>query len=161
MGLLQKIILLLNKEDIRSYKLLANRTHANSNRKDLFLFDQIKKQKLFFDESSTISTLYNGNKNAYFRLKNRLIKDIEKSQLLQHGFKSPEIYNVLLFLLAKIFIQKKAFEIAVVYLKKAEKKAIQINDYPLLELIYKELLDLSNSINSIDVPLLIKKKTKK
>jgi len=158
MSLLQEIIALLNKEDIRSYKLLANRTNASEGRKDLFLFNEIKKQKTSFNERSIISSLYHNNKNAYFRLKNRLIKDIEKSQILQHGFKSSDIYNVLQLLLAKIFYEKQAFKLAAVYLQKAEKKALQQNDHSLLELIYKELLRLSHNLSAIDVVALIKKK---
>lgn len=158
MSLLQKMILQLNKEDIRSYKLLAKRTNVNEDRKDLFLFDKIKNSKQKSDEQKTINSLYGGNKNAYFRLKNRLLKDIEKSQILQHGFKNDSVYNYLQLSLAKVLKEKLAFNLALTYLKRTEKKATQANDYSLLELIYKELLDLSQEDSSINVIELIEKK---
>ena len=44
MDILQDLIKLLEKEEIKSYKLYTKRTHNFNDRKDIELFDSIKKQ---------------------------------------------------------------------------------------------------------------------
>ena len=46
MNLLQEVVLSLNKEESRFFKLFAGRTNTKDERKDLLLFDFIKKSDL-------------------------------------------------------------------------------------------------------------------
>src|ERR1700752_505554 len=135
MNVLPEIINLLNKEEIRGFKLFAKRTNASNGRKDILLFDHIKKGAAYEDEK-IFGKLYKGkDKNAFYRLKHRLLEDIGISLLLQH-FNSSEI-NVVLnnYLLAKLFISKNKWQIAMFYMAKAEKKARDIESFELLDLL--------------------------
>ena len=82
MNILQKIIATLNKEESRFYKLFAGRTNSKKERKDILLFDYIKQHKEDYNESFISKKLYKDNKNAFYQLKNRLFKDLNKSMLL-------------------------------------------------------------------------------
>ena len=83
MNTLQEIILSMSKEELRFFKLYASRTNSNKTRKDILLFDQIKKTDQF-SESNFQQKHYDQNKNAFYRLKNRLLEDINKSLTLQY-----------------------------------------------------------------------------
>src|ERR1700752_4992433 len=94
MNVLPEIINLLNKEEIRGFKLFAKRTNASNGRKDILLFDHIKKNVAYEDEK-IFKKLYHGKeKNAFYRLKNRLLEDIGISLSLMH-YHSSEINCVL------------------------------------------------------------------
>ena len=104
MNLLQEVISSLTKEESRFFKLYAERTNNNRERKDLMLFDQIRKSDITEDELVNILS-YRNSKNAYYRLKNRLLFDV-KSLVLQHLNNEEDVlilHNLLLF---RIFRQK-------------------------------------------------------
>ena len=70
------------------------------------LFDQIRKSDITEDELVNILS-YRNSKNAYYRLKNRLLFDISKSLVLQHLNNEEDVlilHNLLLF---RIFRQKQ------------------------------------------------------
>ena len=157
MNLLQEVILSLNKEESRFFKLYAGRTNIKDERKDLQLFDFIKKSDTI-DEDKIANKLYGKNKNAFYRLKNRLLTDLNKSLLLQHLNHEEDLSILQNLLLSRLFRQKQKNKVAEVYLKKAEKKAEQIEAYELLNLIYNELIKLSHDMISIDVEDYIEKK---
>ena len=138
MNLLQEVILSLNKEECRFFKLYAGRINVKDERKDLLLFDFIKKSDSI-DEDRVAAKLYGENKNAFYRLKNRLLTDLNKSLLLQHLSHEEDLSILQNLLLSRVFRQKQKNKVAEVYLKKAEKKAEQIEAYELLSLIYNEL----------------------
>ena len=157
MNLLQEVILSLNKEECRFFKLYAGRINVKDERKDLLLFDFIKKSDSI-DEDRVAAKLYGENKNAFYRLKNRLLTDLNKSLLLQHLSHEEDLSILQNLLLSRVFRQKQKNKVAEVYLKKAEKKAEQIEAYELLSLIYNELIKLSHDMISIDVEDYIEKK---
>ena len=157
MSLLQEVIQSLNKEESRFFKLYAGRTNSKDERKDLILFDFIKKSNPA-DEDRIAAQLYGQNKNAFYRLKNRLLTDLNKSLLLQHINNEEDLSILQSLLLSRLFKQKQENKIAEIYLKKAEKKAEQIEAYELLNLIYNELIKFSHDMISIDVEDYIEKK---
>ena len=65
MNILQKIIATLNKEESRFYKLFASRTNSNKERKDVLLFDYIKRHNEDYDEQYISKKLYKDNKTAF------------------------------------------------------------------------------------------------
>ena len=121
MNLLQEVISSLTKEESRFFKLYAERTNSTKERKDLVLFDQLRKSDI--TEEKLVNRLSYGNsKNAYYRLKNRLLFDISKSLVLQHLNNEEDVlilHNLLLF---RIFRQKQKNRVAEVFLKKSRKK---------------------------------------
>ena len=121
MNLLQEVILSLSKEESRFFKLYAGRTNIKDERKDLVLFDFIKKSDSI-DEDKIAAKLYGENKNAFYRLKNRLLTDLNKSLLLQHLNYEEDLSILQNLLLSRIFRQKQKNNVAEVYLKKQKKK---------------------------------------
>ena len=67
MNILQKIIATLNKEESRFYKLFASRTNNKAERKDVLLFDYIKRNNADYDEGFIAKKLYKDNKNAFYQ----------------------------------------------------------------------------------------------
>ena len=151
MNILQKIIATLNKEESRFYKLFTSRTHRLKERKDVVLFDYIKHHIEDYNEDFIAKKLYKENKNAFYQLKNRLLKDLNKSLMLQHLPKEKDIYILQSILLSRIYKRKGDVELSFYFLKKAEDKAKEIEAFELLSIIYAEIIKLSYDMVSIDV----------
>ena len=159
MNILQKIIATLNKEESRFYKLFASRTNSLKERKDVLLFDYIKqKNNDTYDELYISNKLYKDNKNAFYQLKNRLFKDLNKSMMLQHLAKEKDISILQSILLSRIYKRKGDVELSFYYLKTAENRADSLESFELLSIIYNEILKLSYDMVSINVEEYIEKK---
>tara|TARA_B100000902_G_scaffold136547_1_gene134786 strand:+ start:1297 stop:2748 length:1452 start_codon:yes stop_codon:yes gene_type:complete len=158
MNILFEIIHSLTPQEIRFYKILANRTHKNKERKDLKLFEEIQKNKVDYNEKNTISKLSNRNKNNFYQLKNKLTDSINKSLTLQYLTVDKELRISHAIFLSRTHKRKGNLELAFHYLKKAEKEALNIEDYELASKIYTNILKLSYDLISIDVQKYIDKK---
>lgn len=85
MDILNQIITGLNKEQVRFFKMYLSRIETEDDRKDVLLFDYIRKSGEKFDEEKIFSRLYKGNeKNSFYRLKNRLMREVNKSLTIHH-----------------------------------------------------------------------------
>lgn len=151
MNILQKIIATLNKEESRFYKLFASRTNSKKERKDVLLFDYIKRQNKDYDEGFIAKKLYKDNKNAFYQLKNRLFKDLNKSMMLQHLPREKDMHTLQSVLLSRVYKRKGDVDLSFYYLKKAESNALQIEAFELLAIIYAEIIKLSYDMVSIGV----------
>jgi len=158
MNILLEIINSLNKEESRFYKLFAGRTNSGDFRKDIILFDFIKKNGSQYDEQIISEELYQDSKNSFYQLKNRLYKDLNKSMMLQHMRKESDIFTLHFVLLSRVYKRKGRVELSLHYLKKAEKEAENIEAFELLSIIYSEILVLSYDMVSINVEEYIEKK---
>ena len=160
MNILLKTIEALNKEEIRYYKILSCRTHEEKKRKDIILFDEIKKNITNYNEESIAKKMYGSKKNNFYQLKSNLLHSINKSIVSQHTDKEKDtsLYNIIL--LSRIYKRKGNVELAYHYLKKAEKKAGKIEAFEMLSTIYSEILKLSHQLISIDIEKYIKRKKK-
>ena len=159
MNILQQIIGVMNKEEIRHFKLFIYRTEKATERKDELLFDTIRKQYPEYDEDKILKKLYHSDdKNALYRLKNRLFDDIGKSLAL-HYFDATE-YNVILncLLLSRLFQSKGQTSTAFYYLNKALRKAKENEHLEWLEIIYGELIKLSHETLEINPEEYIQKR---
>ncbi|HEY1040980.1 MAG TPA: hypothetical protein VGF30_16310 [Bacteroidia bacterium] len=151
MQTLEDIIRNLSKEEIRNFKLFITRTNANTERKDIQLFDSYRKNNGELDEDKVFKKLYDSSdKNPFYRLKNRLLEDVGLSLLLLNYNQNAINFVLNNFLLAKLFIQKNKWEIAIYYLNKAEKKAREIDEPALLELLYNEYIKLSQEVLEVN-----------
>jgi hypothetical protein len=157
MNTLQEIILSMSKEELRFFKLYASRTNSHKTRKDILLFDEIKKSEKF-SESKFQEKHYKQNKNAYYRLKNRLLEDINKSLTLQYLDEEADLSLMKNIVISRIFKSKGKYKIALDFLKKAEKKALQLEAHEILNIVYFEIIKLSHDISTIDVVGYIQKK---
>lgn len=143
MDILQDLIKSLEKEELKSYKLYTKRTHNFNDRKDIELFDSIKKQPEESDKYH-YKAVYNALKpdTKYYRLKNKIADDIG-IVLSNLNHKKSEIDVLHLVGLAKIFIGKQQYNLALHYLKLAERRAIEKEDYAMLEAIYEQMVRMS------------------
>ena len=131
--------------------------NMGTDRKDLLLFDKIRNAKKY-DENITAQLLYGKNKNNFYRLKNRLLSSVSKS-ILMHYFESDEQLNIWSQLsLYYIFKSKKQQEVAFTFLRKAEKLATKNESHELLDIIYFEMIKLSDAISEINPELVMKKR---
>ncbi|MGQ0828166.1 MAG: hypothetical protein ACT4ON_07215 [Bacteroidota bacterium] len=159
MNILQQVVGVMNKEEIRHFKLFLYRTEKSTERKDELLFDAIRKQHPEYDEEKILKNLYQSDdKNALYRLKNRLFEDIGKSLAL-HYFDATE-YNIVLncLLLSRLFQSKGQAATAFYYLNKALRKASENEHLEWLEIIYGELIKLSHETLEINPEEYIQKR---
>lgn len=151
MDTLNQMIQGLNKEEIRFYKIYSSRIASNAPRKDIELFDMMRKDRDQFDEDAAALRLYpEGNKNPYYRLKNRLKSELSKSLMVQH-FENEDVTQAInLYNLARHYMSRNLYLLAEHFLGKAEKRALAIENHELLDLIYTEFIRLSQELLSIN-----------
>jgi len=154
--MIRQIIKSLTKDEVRSLKLFLNRTNESAERKDIYLFDQLRKHSK--GEEEICKQLYGNNKNNYYRLKNRLKEDIGRSLLSQHSKATPDQEAINDYLLANQFFRKQEHEIASHYLKKAEKRATKIHNLELLDIIYSEQIKLARETLNVNPERIIETK---
>ena len=159
MKALQQITGLMNKEEVRHLKLFMGRTNAGEERKDIELFDYIRQHSEDYDESKIQLKLYGPrDKNALYRLKNRLLDDIGKSLALQYLDDNDFNQVVHQLLLARHFLTKAQSQVAQHYLQRAEKKALSADDPGLLDLVYSEYVRFSQETLEINPAEYIRKR---
>ncbi len=157
--MLNNIVAVMNKEEVRHFKLWLNSTNASDERKDILLFDYIRKSEDKYDEPLIFKKLYREkNKNSFYKLKHRLQEDIASNLALLH-FGKHEANNLFLFLsLYNIFNSRNQPNIALYYLKKAEKRAQQTENFELLDIIYANFVRLSGDLTEINPEAYIQKR---
>ncbi len=144
MNILQQVIGMMSKEEVRHFKLYLTQTNAGEARKDIQLFDAIRKNHSDFDEDKFHQKHYgNDTKNSLYRLKNRLFEDINRSTNLLYFDFDDSVLLLHYFILSRIYQRKQQFETAYYYLSKAEKKGLHIENYELLDLIYSDFIKIS------------------
>jgi hypothetical protein len=146
---LDTIVQSLSKEEVRFFKLFLNRTD-NKNRKDVDLFDYMKKKKGDFTTKDVLKKLET-NPNNYYQIKNRLYHELNNSMVWQHIWKDKQSKSFSFVLLSRVYKNKGELELSIHYLKKAEKEAIDSELYEVLSIIYSEIIQLSHELISIDV----------
>ena len=142
---LTKLVNGLKPEEIRGFRLQETRYNFKKQDKKLtLLFDAIKKGNYDeYDDKLMLKLFPNGNKNAYYRLKNLLVSRIEDSLVYLHRDKNQEFEVYKYLHLHQIFFHKSAYKEAHDYLKKAEKSALKLEDYDLLVLICRKYIYLT------------------
>ncbi len=151
MDILNQIIEKLTKDELRFFKFFMGSMPA-SDRKDLVLVDYIRQAGSRFDEDKVIKKLKysTSNKNSYYRLKNRVIKDIGDSLTLLHTHKN-ELYELQHYItLYHIYYAKTLFKPCLFYLKKAERLARNIENYELLDIVYSNFIRLSAELIEVN-----------
>ena len=159
MEILNQLISGMNKEDIRYFKLYASRIKSSEARKDIMLFDYIRKSNDSYDEDKIFKKLYGkADKNVFYRLKNRLISDISKCLTMQHYDDEDVVHAFQLLSLARFHFTRNNFKLSFHFIRKAEVKAKKIENYELADIIYGEFIRLSHEIVSIDPEEYIRKR---
>lgn len=159
MEVLNSIVNSLNKEEVRNFKLWLNSTNASSERKDVQLFDYMRSSGEGYNEDFIFKKLYGkADKNSFYRLKNRLLDDIGYNLTTLH-FDKQEANNLYHFLsLYNIFTSRNQPDLALHYLKKAEKRALQAENFELLDIIYANYVKISGELGNINPEVYIQKR---
>jgi hypothetical protein len=158
MDILQQVISGMNKEEVRFFKLYEAGL-TGEDRKDLHLFNFIRLHGENYDEEKIFKKLYpGGEKNPFYRLRNRLLADVSKSLSLQHYDSDESIGSLNMLSLARIFLLKNQTEAAHYFLKRAEVKALRCGNHELLDIIYGDFIRLSHEKTAINPEVFIKKR---
>ena len=148
--ILERIIENLTSDEVRRFKILSNRFKADEEKKLLVLFDAIRAGGFKDIEDQVITQFYGGtdakSKNSYYRLRNKLLSNLEKSLLFYHFNYKNSLESFSNIQLAILYRERGLFKEAYYNLKKAEKVAIAHDQFNLLEVIYDEMLKLSNNL---------------
>jgi len=154
-----EIILSLNKEESRNFKLFLKRSNTNVDTAPVnLLFDSYKSGTFKNDQEIYENSFSNLKKNAFYRLKNRMIEDIYKSLLILNYDKDDQINIHNNIILSEVFLYKSEYQIALKILKKAEQKALKNEFYSLLEIIYDKMINLSKHYSEVPIIEIIEKK---
>jgi len=146
---LDTLVAALSKEEVRFFKLFLKRTD-NKNRKDVDLFDLMRKKNSDFTTKEALDKL-EVNPNNYYQIKNRLYHELNNSVVWQHIWKDNQSKSFSYVLLSRVYKDKGELELAFHYLKYAEKEAIDSELYEILSIVYTETIQLSHELISIDV----------
>jgi len=148
--ILERIIENLTSDEVRRFKILSNRFKADEEKKLLVLFDAIRAGDFKDIEEEVIRQFYGDtdakSKNSYYRLRNKLLSNIEKSLLFYHFNYRNSLESYSNIQLATLYRERGLYKEALYNLKKAEKVAFSHDQFNLLEVIYDEMLNLSNSL---------------
>jgi tetratricopeptide (TPR) repeat protein len=151
MDILNSIVSGMTKEQVRYFKLFASRSHDNGHRMDVKLFDYMRRSGERYNEEKIVRQLYEGeNKNSFYRLRNRLLRDINRSLIVQHFDDDEMIHALHLLALAKFHFAKNNVRASHYFLKKAEAQALRTESYELLEMIYGDFIRLSHEMLQVD-----------
>lgn len=159
MDILQQIILLMNRKEVKHYKIYATRAVEHNDRKDIQLFDMMRKGKDSYEDEKAFQLIYKGKeKNAFYRLKNRLTEELNKSIFLQQHSEDETMTCFYWLALAYYYHSKQSLQVAYFYFKKTEKKAIALENYGLLDIIYSKMINLATELLAENPEVLIKKR---
>ncbi|MFN8397080.1 MAG: hypothetical protein U0176_20825 [Bacteroidia bacterium] len=129
MNPLHEAVRLLTKEEVRAFKLYIQKVDTSGQRKDVELFDLIRKSKEEYDEDAAFAKLYpSTGKNAFHRLKSRLLHDINRC-VVDLELENNDTLKLLHFVsVVEIYIGRRHFQLAFWFLRKAETLAERIFD---------------------------------
>lgn len=152
------IIKHLTKEEVRFFKLYHSRMETGE-RKDILLFDYIRKNGPEYEEDKIVTKLYgSAGRNAYYRLRNRLLSDLSKCLLLQHFNEEETLTAINQFALARFYSSRNHTGLAAHFLRKAEARAQSLEHFELLDLVYGEFIRLSHELLEINPETYIRKR---
>ncbi len=150
MNPLNSIVVGLSKEEVRFFKLWLERAYNHDDRLDKALFDYMRKSGDQYNEEKIFIKLYGkGSKNSFYRLRNRLLTELNKSLLLQHFDDDDGNHTLHMLSLSKFFLSKNPTA-SLYFLKKAEALAIRTENFELLDIIYSDFIRISHEILSVD-----------
>ena len=153
MDILERIIENLTSDEVRRFKILSNRFKADEEKKLLVLFDYIRLGDYKKIEEEVVKQLYGSadakSKNSYYRLRNKLMSNLEKSLLFYHFNYKNTLESHSNIQLATLFQERGIYREAYHYLKKAEKVALAHDQFDVLEVIYGAMVKLA--VRDVDI----------
>lgn len=161
MDILERIIESLTSDEVRRFKILSNRFKADEEKKLLILFDAIRAGDYKANEDKVVRQLYTENdakaRNSYYRLRNKLLSNLEKSLLFYHFNYRNTIEALSYVQLALLFKERGLYRESHYQLRKAEKGALENDQFSVLEVIYDEMVKLA-PYTEIEIEQIIEKR---
>lgn len=155
------LILNLSKEELRNFKLSLKRTYGNILDNPLSKLVDAYRSKKYKNDHQILENVFNNlNKNAFYKLKNKLQHEVYKSLLILNYGKNDVNTVANLFLLARIFFTKANYDEAYKLLKSAAKKAEELEAYDMLLCVLNDLLRLGLDYNVVNIPEILNHKKK-
>lgn len=151
MDILHQVVSGLSKDELRYFKIYAKRMADTADRKDFALLDYVRKKGDSYSDDEAAKKMYSGkDKAGFYRLKNRLQDYLCDYLTLHHTWKGD--WNELSrhLSLYDIFLKKQQHKVSLFYLKKAEQKAIKVENYEMLDVIYSNYVKLSEELFEIN-----------
>jgi tetratricopeptide (TPR) repeat protein len=150
---------LMTKEEVRAFKLFSARVSMQTGRKDMDLFDMMRKKGDKYDESAAFSKLYSDpSKNTFHRLKSRLLHDINRSLVDQH-LEENDILKLWHFLsVVELYLSKGHHELAEWFLRKAEILAMKLDHREAMDIVLGLFIRLSHIVADLDPGLYIQRR---
>lgn len=162
MDILERIIENLSSDEVRRFKILSNRFKADEEKKLIVLFDAIRAGGFKEVEDEVVTQLYQKNtpktKNSYYRLRNKLLSNLEKSLLFYHFNYRNTLEAHSHIQLATLLKERGLYKEAFHYLKKAEKVASNHDQFSVMEVVYDEMVQLAARDINIDIDAIIEKR---
>jgi hypothetical protein len=159
MDTLKLAVQFMDRKEIRSFKVFAGRASEDADRKDLRLFEMIRQEADTFKEENAFSKIYGGEgKNNFYQLKNRLLDDINTSIIIREYREENNDLALFYSILGNYYYAKSNFELAFFYLRKAEKKAKETENYGLLDTIYGKLLRIAHELTNENLETYLQKR---
>lgn len=147
MDILERIIENLTSDEVRRFKILSNRFKADEEKKLIVLFDAIRAGGYKDIEHEVIAQFYGStsakSKNSYYRLRNKLLSNLEKSLLFYHFNYKNSIESYSNIQLSILYRERGLYRESFYSLKKAEKVALEYDQFNVLESIYDEMVNLA------------------
>lgn len=161
MNPLQEAIALMSKEEVRAFKLFIRKVNMQAGRKDLELFDFIRKSAKDYDEEQAYEKLYSGtSKNTFHRLKSRLLHDINRS-MVDLNLANNDILRLWHFLsVVEYYQQQDHYLLSYWFLRKAENLAEKLGHLEVLDIVFGIYIRLSHEIMEINPEHYIEKRRK-
>ncbi len=160
MNPLKEAVLLMSKEEARAFKLYAQKVSVEGSRKDLDLFDLIRKNSADYDEEALLEKIYaDAPRNTFHRLKSRLLDTINRSMFDLYLEKNDALKLYHLLGIIDYYLGKRHFGLAHWFLRKAERLAVKMEHYEALDIILNEYIRLSSQLPDIDpIPFIQRRK---
>lgn len=161
MNILYYTISQLNREEVRVVNSYLERNYQEgTHRKDLSLLEKYRQSKNEpADEIISLEIGYPAKEmNAFYRLKNRLLTDINKVLSMRQSDNDPYAHTLEYLSLFRYHRSKEHIQLAAHYLKKAEKTASEGAFYDLLDTIFGEWINLSQQMLEINPESYVKKR---
>lgn len=151
MNPLKEAVAVMTKEEVRAFKLFVKKVNVQAGRKDLELFDFVRKSGADYDEKAAYAQVYpDASKNTFHRLKSRLLHDINRSMVDLH-LSNNDILRLWNFLsVVEFYLLRSHYELAFWFLRKAENLASKLGHLEALDIVFGMYIRLSHEIPDIN-----------
>ena len=113
MDVLGQVVTCMSKEQVRYFKMFMRSAAVTENRKDLTLFDFIRRHEAAYDDEKIFRKIYpKGDKNSFYRLKNRLLRDLACSLSVQHFDEDELVHALRLLALVRFYFTRNKVHLA-------------------------------------------------